>query len=85
MSDAVHIGSLSAQAREGIALHLQRLGLDEQGDQLTWVDFPDAAALCFRLRVAPDTPEVFPKGKWATVQAIETLILDMLERTEGKP
>ena len=33
------------------------------------------AWLHFCLKVSPDRPEWFPKGKWATLQAIETELL----------
>jgi hypothetical protein len=36
--------------------------------------FDEAAALFFKLRAMPDTPQSFPKGKWASIQALEGVI-----------
>lgn len=33
--------------------------------------FETAAATLLLLKAAPDNPEWFPKGKWATLQAME--------------
>jgi hypothetical protein len=36
--------------------------------------FEEAAAMFFRLRQLRDTPQNFPKGKWASIQAFEAII-----------
>lgn len=40
----------------------------------TYLSQVDAAWLFFRLRETPDTSEVFPHGKWASIQHLEELI-----------
>ncbi len=42
----------------------------------------DAAFLFFRLRKRPDSPERFPKGKWASIQFFEGLIIEAATRIE---
>ena len=42
----------------------------ESGDPQVW------AFLFFQLREAEDRPEWFPKGKWSTIQKLETLLIE---------
>lgn len=70
--DAVHFHELSRAAREGIRLFLA----DNNSDRvdLHWWEFSQFCGVWFHLKYAADTPEVFPKGKWATLQHMEELI-----------
>ena len=40
-----------------------------------------AALMWFRLRAAPD--EIFPRGKWATLQHLESLIEKLMETCDA--
>jgi hypothetical protein len=72
------IDQLSAAAQDGLRLWANEVFHDELA--------LDAAATehwawaHFLLKVSPDRPEWFPKGKWATLQIIEgELLKDALE------
>lgn len=73
MTDAVHVGSLSKQTREAICEYL-RAQDNALADHFVWIGFEDACAVWFRLKYAADDPALFPRGKWATLQALEELI-----------
>lgn len=71
----VFIGDISYETRRAwanLAFVNNWEDLDE-GDK-TWLTLELASSLFFRLRAYPDTPEAFPKGKWASIQLLETLI-----------
>ena len=57
---------LSPSASAGI----QSLGFDDIGDHGT-VNFERMAWIALVLRSVPDSPQTFPRGKWATIQSIE--------------
>jgi hypothetical protein len=69
------LSQLSLEAQDGIRRFCTEVFRDPDAlDELT----DDADAWCklwFVLRVAPDTPEWFPKGKSATLQFIEGVLL----------
>ena len=46
----------------------------------------EAAWLFFRLRETPDSDELFPRGKWASIQHLEVLICEQakLEPVSGE-
>jgi hypothetical protein len=70
-SGMIHIGSmLSFRAFE-------RWG-EEHGYEewlRSWIQPQWAAWLVFLLQAEPDTPELFPHGKWATIQRLQELVL----------
>lgn len=79
----VFIGDISYQTRKAwaaLAFAMNWEDLDE-GDK-TWLTLDHAASLFFRLRHQLDTADVFPKGKWASIQLLETLI-DKAVATQG--
>jgi len=69
-SDLVHIGSmLSFQA-------LQRFAEDRDYEEWfhSWIEPHWLAWLIALLKECYDTPELFPHGKWATIQHMEALL-----------
>jgi hypothetical protein len=46
-----------------------------------WMEPQWAAWLTFLLAAEEDTPELFPHGKWATIQHIQSLIADEADST----
>ena len=48
------------------------------GDLYGWITAEDAAMLFLRLREVEDRPEWFPKGKSATVQRIEQMLIGLV-------
>jgi hypothetical protein len=44
-----------------------------------WGSFEAFCGLFFRLKYAEDSPELFPKGKWATLQHMEELIQEAID------
>jgi hypothetical protein len=72
--DSVHFGALSREARAGIRLFVERRGGNVDRVEYAWLEFDEVCAMWFLLRRAEDDPEIFPKGKSATLQAIEGII-----------
>jgi hypothetical protein len=70
------IGKLSAQAQEG----LRRWAADVHDDELLFDAIggnPEQWAwIYFQLQACEDSPEWFPKGRWATIQAIGMFLLE---------
>jgi len=70
------IGQLSDAAQDGLRLWAEF----QHGDGLLFDDIGSSpqewAWICVQLRVAEDRPEWFPKGRWATIQVIEGLLLE---------
>ena len=70
------IDQMSVAAQEG----LRRWAEYQHGDELlfdTIGGLPEHWAwICIQLRIAEDRPEWFPKGRWATIQVIEGLLLE---------
>jgi hypothetical protein len=69
--DAVAIHELSSETQHAISDALFESGWDVG---TSWIDLPTCAAIYFLLKYSPDDPELFPKGKWATLQRMEELI-----------
>lgn len=69
--DAVYIGALSYETRKAFE---EAFGWENYDADRTWFDFDQCCAFWFRLKYAADDPELFPKGKWATLQRFEELI-----------
>lgn len=72
MADAEH--TLVEVGRLGVET-LVAWGIDQ-----AYMAVEDAALLFFVLRERVDTPEAFPKGKWASIQFFEGLITDVVRR-----
>lgn len=79
--DAVNINGLSDAARTAITNALQDDGWDVGK---SWIDFDTCCSIWFRLKYAEDSPELFPKGKWATLQHFESLI-ELAVKSEEPP
>jgi hypothetical protein len=69
--DSVGIHELSTDTQRAISEALDESGWDVGK---SWIDLPTCAAIFFLLKYSPDDPELFPKGKWATLQRLEELI-----------
>ena len=73
MTDDVHVGRLSKETRAAIADYLCAIGRDDLADRRWW-EFNEFCGLWFRLSIADDTPQLFPKGKSATLQCMRDMI-----------
>jgi len=71
--DAFHFAGLSQEAQDGIKACYEAHGWE---DLYGWITADDAAMMFFRLREVEDRPEWFPKGKSATIQRIEQMLID---------
>jgi hypothetical protein len=78
--DAVAIHQLSAETQHAISEALEESGWDVGK---SWIDLPTCAAIFFLLKYSPDDPELFPKGKWATLQRLEVLIENAIVNTNA--
>jgi hypothetical protein len=69
----INTSSLSADVRDAIDNFVNS---HERGDLALrrWWEFESFCAVWWMLRAADDTPEVFPKGKSATLQVMEQMI-----------
>ena len=74
MSD-IHLGSY--RANDGLDV-MMTAALGEQSLVHTWVSVETALLIVAVARVAPDHPEWFPCGKWATIQVIQARIDEWL-------
>ncbi len=67
---------------EGLSqMLIDRIGTDCDGDiyyARSWVSVTTACFVVTVAKLAEDKPEWFPRGKWATIQAIETRIHDAI-------
>jgi hypothetical protein len=70
-TDAVAIHELSVETFRAITDALFESGFDVGK---SWIDFDTCCGIFFRLKFSDDTAELFPKGKWATLQFLEQLI-----------
>jgi len=69
--DSVGIHELSYETQRAITEALDESGWDVGK---SWIDFPTCCAIYFLLKHSQDDPDLFPKGKWATLQRMEQLI-----------
>lgn len=69
----ISLAEFSSNARAALKLWTENYhycvpDLDDCFDPYAW------AGIAFLLRATPDLPEYFPKGKWATIQILETML-----------
>lgn len=76
--DSVAIHKLSHETQRAISDALFESGWDVG---TSWIDLPTCAAIYFLLKRSPDNPDLFPKGKWATLQRMEQLIDEAIRST----
>lgn len=83
-TDTVVVYQLSQQTRDALSAALSDSGFDV-GE--SWVDFDTFCGIFHRLKAATDDPELFPKGKWATLQRMEQLIEQAIttSKSTGEP
>jgi hypothetical protein len=72
--ETIALREFSYEARRGLenisqSYDLYFPDLENQYGPNTW------AGLFFILREVPDTPDFFPKGKWATIQYLEGMLI----------
>jgi len=70
----VYIGGLSAETQRALRDYSSEHDYDDWLNDRTWIDVRWFAWLVALLKVEPDTEELFPKGKWATIQRLEELL-----------
>ena len=68
--------------RSAIASWSSRNDLDEVIGEHGWLPPEWASYLYFALEAEDDAPELFPHGKWATLQHLHALILEAQKRVE---
>ena len=84
MTDAVYLGALTRETRRAIDNYLVSKDRLELADR-PWVQFESVCAMWFELKHEPDTEELFPKGKWATLQRLESLIEEAMKADRATP
>ncbi len=74
---AVDLAGLSPESQRSVGLIAARGGITLVSQR--WVPLSQAGTLEAHLRAAEDTPETFPRGKWATIQAYQGLVEKAVE------
>lgn len=77
--DDIYIGSLSIETRRALSDYLLSIDRDDLSDKTYW-DFNEFCGLWFRLNAAIDTPRLFPKGKYATLQQMQFMIEEAIRK-----
>ncbi len=71
----IYFGSISKETRKAWERVAQeREWIDPVGELRLWMTIEQAAFLWFQLRTVEDSQEAFPRGKSASLQALEELI-----------
>jgi len=79
-SDLSYFGALSREARTAIAkLYEDRNWEDLDGGDKLYIQDSSLALMIFRLKVRLDDPALFPRGKWATLQRLEEILITGLQ------
>lgn len=68
---SINMKSLSPDTYRSLEKVAQEFGWEEI---FGWQEPEDVAWLAARLEFVDDTPERFPKGKWATIQRLQDLV-----------
>lgn len=69
---AADLARLSPESQRSVGLIAARSGITLISQR--WVPLTQAGILEAHLREAEDTAETFPRGKWATIQAYQSLV-----------
>lgn len=75
--DFIHFDALSGDTRLALREWLRSIDRDDLADRAWW-DFNEFCGMWFRLRAQEDDPELFPRGKFATLQRMEGLIAEAI-------
>ena len=75
----VWLGSMSEETRYALRDYSSRWDYNEWLEDRSWVSTEHFAWLIALLKEETDTPEVFPKGKWATLQRMEHLLSEAMK------
>jgi hypothetical protein len=62
------------QTRKALEEYSQKWGYEEWLAARSWVESQWFAWLVALLKAEPDTHDLFPKGKWATIQEMEGVL-----------
>ncbi len=82
--DAIYFGDLNRDTREAIARWYAANEWEDIGGR-TWLSLDTCATMFFRMRAVKGADiEIFPHGKWATIQRLETMI-DAVVRRQVNP
>ena len=68
----INLSELLSKTQAGIREALHRVDRDDLADR-NWFDLEQFAYLFFILRHLDDDADLFPSGKWATIQRVEDL------------
>lgn len=79
---AVDLAGLSPESQRSVGLIAARAGITLVSQR--WVPLTQMGILEAHLREAEDTPETFPRGKWATIQAYQGLVEKAILKLPGK-
>jgi hypothetical protein len=86
--------------KQGIEMKLSKLSNEAADGLVKWAEYEHQDSLFFdgigslpaewawvhfQLKVAEDRPEWFPKGKWATIQAIEMFLTAEAYEAKWRP
>ena len=64
------VETVSERARNGLS-EMLTAALGDHDLMRSWVDMSDALFFIELAKIAPDNPEWFPHGKWATIQQLQ--------------
>jgi hypothetical protein len=78
--DYISMADFTDATRAALRALAAGLGIDDL-DSMTAIE--QWAWFWFRLRGVRDTPERFPAGKWATIQHLESLLIEAARSTLG--
>ena len=71
----VYIGNIKSKTRQAWSEYFWDLGLADN-DFKSWLSLDNACKYLFILKATPDKAEIFPHGKWASIQTLESAIED---------
>jgi hypothetical protein len=79
-NDMIYLDRFSPETRYALSAYFAAHS-DFSGSLIT----PEKAAwLWFKLRQEPDSAELFPKGKWATLQVLEAMLDAAAKEASGQ-
>lgn len=80
MSDYCDMGKLLPATRDALEVYASERNYGEWLRSKGFMQPEWLAWLTFLLQAEPDTEELFPHGKWATIQQLQGLVMDAVRR-----
>jgi len=77
--EMIHLSPLQPLTRTALHNYSDKWGYDEWLGDRTWIAAEKFAWLIALLKLEEDKEELFPHGKWATIQHMEKLLEECLK------